>query len=63
MLDVCRWGHRRRGFDSFEDCAGRLALQTGPVFVAGRSMGFGEADPCQRRLVRGADFVPESQRF
>jgi hypothetical protein len=48
MLDVCRWGDRRRGFDSFQDCAGSLALQTGPVLVAGRGMGFGEADPCQR---------------
>src|SRR5215212_11253191 len=34
VLHVYWWGHRRRGSDSFEDRAGRLALQGGPVLAA-----------------------------
>jgi hypothetical protein len=33
------------------------------VVAAAGSMGIGEAHTCERRLVRGADFVPASHRF
>jgi hypothetical protein len=42
VLDVCWWRHRRRGLDPFEDRAGRLVLQDGPVLAAAGAVGFGE---------------------
>jgi hypothetical protein len=49
--------------DPFQDRAGRLALQGGPVLAAAGAVRLGEADACDRRLIGGADFVPESHRF
>ena len=38
-------------------------LQHGPVLAAVGAMGIGEVEAGDRRLVRGADLVPESHRF
>jgi hypothetical protein len=63
VVRVHRWERRGRGLDPFEDRAGRLAFQVGPVLAAGGVVGVGEALACERCLVRGADLVPESYRL
>jgi len=62
-LDGHRLVRRLRGFDPFEDRAGRLELQDGLVLAAARAEGFGEAYPCERHLIGRADLVPESRSF
>jgi hypothetical protein len=58
VLGVSWRGLRPRGFDPFEDRAGRVVLQSGSVLTAAGAVGLGEANACVRRLVRRADLVP-----
>ena len=57
------WLRGRRSFDRGEDRAGRLAFQDLLAFAAAGAVGVGEANACERRLVRGADFAPKSHRI
>ena len=52
--------HRPCCFDPVEDRAGGVTLQLGALLAAAGGVGLGEAEACDRRLVRGADVVPES---
>jgi hypothetical protein len=63
MLEVFRWGYRWRGGDPLQDRSRRVMLQDGAVLIAAGGVGLGERDSCERRLVRGSDFVPEPHRF